>query len=70
MIIKCLKAKLLGLAIGALLLQAAGQCVPVDSTAFSELTKTGGTLVGVLFVPQGLAGSVVSTRSLFYRAGT
>ena len=52
MIIKYLKAKLLGLAIGALVLQGAGQCVPVDSTAFSELTQTGGTLIGVLFVPQ------------------
>lgn len=51
MMLKYLKAKLLALVLGAMLLQA-GQCQPVNQTPFSELTQTGGILIGVLFVPQ------------------
>jgi hypothetical protein len=51
MTLKYLKAKLLALVLGAMLLQA-GQCQPVNQTPFSELTRTGGTLVGVLYVPR------------------
>ena len=52
MILKILKAKLAALILGAALLQTLSQCVPVNSTAFEDLTQTGGILVGVLFVPQ------------------
>lgn len=51
MIHKLLKASILALFSGALLMQAP-TCQNVEGVPFSELTKTGGVLVGVLYIPQ------------------
>jgi len=51
MVPKLLKSALLAIFSGALLLQAP-TCQNVQGVPFSELTKTGGVLVGVLYVPK------------------
>ncbi len=51
MVPKVLKSALLAIFSGALLLQAP-TCQNVQGVPFSELTKTGGVLVGVLYVPK------------------
>jgi len=51
MIHKLLKASILALFSGALLMQAP-TCQNVEGVPFSELTKTGGVLVGVLYIPK------------------
>jgi hypothetical protein len=51
MMVTWLKIKLLALVCGAMLLQA-GSCTPAAVRPFGQLTQTGGSLLGLLFVPQ------------------
>jgi hypothetical protein len=51
MTVRSLKIKLLAPVWGAMLLQA-GSCTPASVRPFGQLTETGGSLVGLLFVPQ------------------
>ena len=51
MIVRFLKLKILALLCGTMLLQA-GSCSPTVFRPFGELTQTGGSLVGMLIVPQ------------------
>jgi len=51
MIHKLLKAAILAVFSGALLMQAP-TCQNVEGVPFSELTKTGGVLFGVLYIPK------------------
>ncbi|HUW81999.1 MAG TPA: hypothetical protein VMZ31_04270 [Phycisphaerae bacterium] len=51
MLAKLLKSALLAIFSGALLTQAP-TCQNVQGVPFSELTKTGGVLVGALYVPK------------------
>ena len=51
MIHKLLKAAILAVFSGALRMQAP-TCQNGEGVPFSELTKTGGVLVGVLYIPQ------------------
>lgn len=50
-VIRYVKSKLLVLVLAAVLAQA-GPCVPGELRPFSELTDSGGVLIGVLIVPQ------------------
>ena len=51
MINKLFKAAILAIFSGALLMQAP-TCQNVEGVPFSELTKTGGVLFGVLYIPK------------------